>query len=122
MEVAIVLYDLRKMNEQKTMMALYKATWIVILVAIYLIGKEGDFSSVLFAAIICMVIATFSAMHLAAKESIGIGYAKRNLTLAVAFTFIGGLGFVIWPILVNSEIEKSRIGPSPSTANGPNEA
>jgi cytochrome bd-type quinol oxidase subunit 2 len=109
------------MNKQKAMMTLYKSTWIVLVIAIYLKGKESNFDTILFGTIICMILATFTAMYLAAKESISSGYAKRNLTLAIVFTFFGGLGFIIWPFLVNSEIEKSR-GAGSTTTNRPNEA
>lgn len=97
------------------MMALYKSTWVVLVVAIYLKAEEVNLGMILPVVIICMVLATFIAMYLAAKESISLSYAKRNLTLAIVFTFIGGLGFIIWPFLVNSEIEKFRAASGPTT-------
>ncbi|GHC11186.1 hypothetical protein [Cerasicoccus arenae] len=109
------------MNKQKAMMTLYKSTWIMLFVGHY-VKEEEIISGVTLAVILlCMIIATFTAMYLAAKESISSGYAKRNLTLAIAFTFFGGLGFIIWPFLVNSEIEKYR-GARSTTNNRPNDA
>ncbi|MGB0413111.1 MAG: hypothetical protein ACPGJU_01580 [Coraliomargarita sp.] len=109
------------MNKQKAMMTLYKSTWIVLVVAVYFKNQETNFGMWFLTAIICLMIATFITMYLAAKESISSGYAKRNLALAVTLTLFGGLGFVIWPFLVNSEIEKLR-GSESTTTNRPNEA
>ncbi|WP_162028296.1 MULTISPECIES: hypothetical protein [unclassified Lentimonas] len=109
------------MNKQKAMMTLYKSTWVVLVIAIYLKGKESNFDTILLGSMICMILATFTAMYLAAKELISPGYAKRNLTLAIIFTAFGGIGFIIWPFLVNSEIEKSR-GARSTTTNRPNES
>ena len=110
------------MNKQKAMMTLYKSTWLVLVVAIYLKKEEFISSTVLLVLILSMVIATFTAMYQAAKESISASYAKRNLALASAFTLVGGIGFIIWPFLVNSEIEKYRGALEPTATNRPNEA
>lgn len=69
-----------------------------------------------------MIVATFTVMYLAAKESLGAGYAKRNLGLALTFTLVGGIGFVIWPVLVNTEINKFRNASNQSANTQPNEA
>jgi cytochrome bd-type quinol oxidase subunit 2 len=51
--------------------------------------------------------ATFLVMYRESRASLGGPYATRNLALAIAFTLVCGLGLLVWPYLVRTEIRKA---------------
>jgi hypothetical protein len=84
------------------MMLFYKMTWAFVFTSFL----HGDLSS-LRALALPFAITTFVFMFKAAKEAKGNSYATKNTIIAVLLSAGMGLGFIIWPILVNSEIQKN---------------
>ena len=53
-----------------------------------------------------LTVWTFAVMHRLSRENLGPRYATNNLLLASLFTLFAGLGLLLWPYLVRTEIEK----------------
>lgn len=96
------------------MMRFYYSVWIAIVGYFYL--KEYYKGSLIDAyvltffpfLIITLVFATFGAMYVCSREILGEKYARKNLIAGCSLTIVGGMGFVLWPLLVRSEIRKFR--------------
>ena len=92
-------------------MQAYAATWIVffgsILAASYKVILPELLSWVT-AIVLLMMIGTLIIMYFAADESKGGSYAKKNFFLGLLLLPLFGLGFAVFPPLVNSEINRQN--------------
>lgn len=55
-----------------------------------------------------MGLVTLVVMFLAAREEFGRGYAWRHVVLALLLGLVFGLGLVVVPLMVDSDIAKTR--------------
>lgn len=89
------------------MMRSWGATWIIGGGALtYAFERDPTFHLQAWMLFGAMILLTFMLMYLVAKAEMGRSYARRNLLLGISLTLISGVGFALWPPLVNSEIAK----------------
>jgi cytochrome bd-type quinol oxidase subunit 2 len=107
----------RKMNKRRIMMQAYAATWIVFFGAMIAAASEIislDQLSWTTPVVLLMMLGTLIMMYLAAEESKGGSYARRNTFLGFLLLPLFGLGFAIFPPLVNSEINRQKKSEMPT--------
>jgi hypothetical protein len=61
---------------------------------------------------LALAIPTLIFMYQAAARALGSGYAKRQTMLAIGLGVVGGLGIVLVPLLVDSDIAKALSRPA----------
>jgi len=83
---------------------------VLSLVALFCILPQniGYASLSAFVVFVSLTTWTFYVMYQIAYTHCGPRYARKNLTLAIGFTFIFGLGLMLWPYLIQTEIRKSQ--------------
>lgn len=93
------------------MMQAYAATWIVFFGSIAAAAYEiilPEQLSWTTPVVLIMMIGTLIIMYIAADEAKGGSYATRNLILGLLLLPVFGLGFAVFPPLVNSEINRQN--------------
>ena len=103
------------MNEQRWMMFCYKLAWLLMLLFFFLSDKavlphqwlSSKFNYLVWAALIA-ALTCLGFMYFAAKKAKAKKYARSNLLLGICLNLFVGLGFILWPILINSEINKMK--------------
>ena len=72
------------------------------------IESKAAAAGIAFLILAVLAVPTFYFMYQAGKDGKGAEYAKKNLFLAIGFSFFALLGLLLWPPLVLSEINKAQ--------------
>ena len=92
----------------KTLSRLQVSALISLVALFCILPQNAGYASLgALAVFVGLTIWTYRVMYRLAYTHCGSTYAKKNLTLAIGFTFVFGLGLMLWPYLVQTEIRKS---------------